>query len=230
MIYRIDIQHFLTHAIDHFSRDYLVHFQYAIISAAIKNGNRATNVVKINELYPTPEIVIAYNEYKDKKILEKMYTELLVPPKNAKNGDYWAANIIYKTFINPLMKHFDIVILCDETENDYIDILSKVLKKNFKIDVIDLNKLFKDGHVGPIYIDRDEIWDVSVDIRRQAGKEMIESLSSTHDGKLKLISMWSKKEKISKLKDLGISINKNDMKDLDKLLIEEWVENEDDEN
>lgn len=229
MIYRIDLQHFLTHAIDHFSSDYLTHFQYAIISAAIRNGNRVSNVVKINELYPTTEIISAYAEYKDKSIMEKMYTELLVPPKNAKNGDYWAANTIYKTFINPLMKHFDIVILCDEKENDYIDVLCKILKKYFSIDVIDLNELFREGKVGPIYIDRNKIWDKAVDIRRQAGKEMISALESTKDGRLKLINMWNKKEKIHKLKSLGITVTESDMNNLDQLLIDEWVNENDDE-
>lgn len=230
MIYRIDIQHFLTHAIDHFTRDDLVHFQYAIISAAILNGNRATNVAKINELYPTTDIILAYEEYKDKKILEKMYSELILPPKNAKSGDYWAANSIYKTFINPLMKHHDIVILCDEKENDYIDVLCKLLKKHYSLEVIDLNQLFKEGRVGSIYIDRDEINDKAVDIRRQAGKEMIEAMASTKDGKLRLIQMWNKKEKIAKLKSLGIKVTQSDMKNLNEILIDEWVNNDNDED
>lgn len=224
MIYRIDIQHFYTHAIDYFTLDELTHFQYAIISAAVKNGARAANVVKLNGLYPTSEMVMAYAEYHDKKILEEMYTELLVPKKGDNTqGNMWAFNTIYKSFVNPLMSHNDIVILCDQTENDYIDILCKIIKKYFKIDVIDLNKLFKEGHIGPIYFDRDEVWDIAVDVRRQAGKEEIESLSTTRDGRMKLIKLFNKKEKLNKLKELGIKVDKND-KDLDRLLIEGWVE------
>lgn len=223
MIYRIDLQHFLTHAIDYFSRDELSHFQYAIISAKIANNGRELNVTKLNNLYPTPDIVLSYAEYKDKKILEKMYTDLLTVHDS---NDEWIGEIIYKSFVNPLIHHHDVVIICDRTENDYIDILCKHLKKNYEIDVINLNQLFSEGKVGPIYIDRDVIWDKAVDIRRTAGKHQIEAMSSTRDGRMKLLSLWNKKEKITKLKELGIKVNKGDMKELDKLLIDAWVEDE----
>lgn len=223
MIYRIDLQHFLTHAIDYFSRDELSHFQYAIISAKIANNGRELNVTKLNNLYPTPDIVLSYAEYKDKKILEKMYTDLLTVHDS---NDEWIGEIIYKSFVNPLIHHHDVVIICDRTENDYIDILCKHLKKNYEIEVINLNQLFSEGRVGPIYIDRDVIWDKAVDIRRTAGKHQIEAMSSTRDGRMKLLSLWNKKEKIAKLKELGIKVNKGDMKELDKLLIDAWVEDE----
>lgn len=222
MIYRIDLQHFLTHAIDHFTLEQLTHFQYAIISAKINNGRSVMNTEKINELYPTPDIVISYDEYKDDKILEKMYFEML---EEKGNKDYMA-RIIYQTFINPLMKHFDIMIICDEKENPYITCLCKYLHENFSIDVIDLNELFTTGHTGAIYIDRDKIWDKAVDIRRTAGKEMIKTLEQSRDGKLKLLNQMNKKEKIEKCKELGIKINKSDIKDIDKILIDDWVEND----
>ena len=68
MIYRINLQHFLMHAIDHFDRNTIVHFNYVIISVIIKNVGRETNMAKVSELYPTPEIIINYNEYKNKDI------------------------------------------------------------------------------------------------------------------------------------------------------------------
>lgn len=230
MIYRIDIQHFLNHAIDHFTRDELAHFQYAIISAAVKNGNRAPNVCKISEIYPSPEIVAAYAEYKDKEILEKMYMEELMPSKHPETGNDPMANRVYETFVNPLLKHHDIVIVCDQKENDYIDVFCKYLKKQFEIEVIDLNELFTKGRTGAIYIDRSEIWDRAVDVRRAASKMRYRSLESSHDGKLKLLNMMTKKEKIAKLKELGISVTERDKENLDKLLIDEWVENDNDED
>lgn len=225
MIYRIDMQHFLTHAIDHFTLDELSHFQYAIISAKIRNGMRSANVTKISDLYPTPEIVTAYAEYKDKSILEKMYMEMLKPDKT-ETGNDWLSNKIYTVFINPLVKHVDIVILCDQIENDYVDILCKYLKKSFGIEVIDLNELFIKGRVGEIYIDRKEIWDNAVNIRRSSAKELMQSLECTRDGKLKLLGMMNKKAKVTKLKELGINVTENDKKNLDKLLIDEWVDND----
>ena len=51
MLYRIDFEHFLVHAIDHFTRVELNSFHYVIISAGIVNTGKAINVVKINTLF-----------------------------------------------------------------------------------------------------------------------------------------------------------------------------------
>lgn len=227
MIFRIDIQHLLTHMIDHFTRnDFSNNFQFAIVSAKVRNGGRVSNVAKINELYPTPEIVESYAEYKDKKVLERMYFDMLKPDKD--DNSKWQDNIIYKTFLNPLLSHHNIVIVCDEIENDYIDVLCKYLKKYFSVEVIDLNELFTKGHVGPLYIDIDEIHDKAVDIRLNSLRQENEQLASTSDGRMKLLRNMTKKQKIKKLKELGISISKEDMKDIDKILIDTWVEDDED--
>lgn len=224
------MQHFLSHAIDHFTREELTHFQYAIISAKITNGGRAQNVVKINELYPLNDIVIDYAECKDKDIMEKMYMDYLLPKKSKEYDQSDAdimANIFYRTFVNPLVNHNDIIIICDRIENDYIDVICKVLKDEYSIDVIDLNKLFIDGHIGPIYIDRKDIWDKCVDIRRIAAANGVRALESTSDGRMKLLKMMTKKQKIEKIKELGIRINDYDKKDLNQILIDAWVEDDD---
>lgn len=223
------MKHFLTHAIDYFSYEELIHMQYAIISAKIRNGGRNMNVAKINDLYPEPEIIITYEEYKDKDMMEKMYFDFLDPSeedkiKIKKGGSYFIYNSIYKVFINNLMQHKDIVIICDENENDYIDVFCKYLKKRFEIDTIDLNELFKTGHVGPIYIDRKRIMDKSVEIRRSCGRDQIEALSSTSEGREKLISMMSKKEKIKKLKAFGIDPTDEDKKNINEILLKAWNE------
>ena len=225
MIYRIDKQHFLTHAIDHFTRDELIHLKYAIISAAINNYGKATNVSKVNELYPTVEIIENYAEFKDKRIMEKMYMELLTPDKNER-GINFATTTIYKCFINPLLKNDDVVIICDRNENDYIDVLCKFLKKHFELEVIDLNELFTKGKIGPIYIDRKSIKDKAVDIRLDSLDKKRRDLETTSDGRRKLLGMMNKKEKLRKLKEIGITVNDND--NLDELLIDAWVEDEED--
>lgn len=221
MIYRIDIQHFLTHAIDYLTSDELRSGQYLLVSAKIKNLSRADNVVKCPELYPTPEIIEAYAEYQSKDILEKMYFELLAPDKGDKSG--WIDNVFYRFIIDPLLSHQNLFILCDEKENDYIDALCKYLKKTFAIEVIDLNVLFSKGRIGPIHIDRDEIHDRAVDIRKVALRNEQRQKSLTQRGRAELMGMMTKKEKLRKLKELGVTVDKNNDNEIDDLLRIEWV-------
>lgn len=230
MIYRIDIQHYLTHAIDYFTQEELTHFQYAIISAVIRNQGTSLNVAKVNELYPLPEIIIEYEEYKDKSIMEKMYTEFLSPKKDNDIGmtRNQMANIFYRTFINTLNSHVDIIILCDKSENQYIDVICNVLYKDYHIEVIDLNKLFSEGRIGPIYIDRKKIWDRCVDVRREAGKDMNRAIESSVEGRERLLKMMTKKDKIRKIEELGINITDYDKKDLDYILMTAWVYDDED--
>ena len=229
MIYRIDFQHFLIHAVDHFTAEDLSHFQYAIISASIANGARAQNVVKLNHLYPLPEIVVDYADHHDKSIMEKMYMDYLCPKKNTDGiTKDQMNNIFYKTFINPLINHVNIMIICDRSENEYIDVICKVLKKEYEIDVIDLNQLFSKGYVDDIYIDRDTISDIAVDIRRQAAIESRKSLETSSGGRLKLLDMMTKKEKIKKIEELGINVTNFNNDDLNQILIDAWVNDEDD--
>lgn len=221
MIYRIDLQHFLTHAIDHFSLKDLTNMQYLIISAKIPNGSKCLNVVKMNDLYPDTETVITYVDTHDKDILKKMYIDKMFPKQ--KNGGPQVSiftSAIYQAFVNPLLLHQNIMIVCDQLENPYIDCLCDFLKQEYHIEVIDLNELFTKGRIGSIYIDRDDIKDKAVDIRRAAMKDQVKALSSTREGKEKLIAKMSKKEKIKQLKNYGITVNKDDK--LDSMLLEEW--------
>lgn len=224
MIYRIDVQHFLTHAIDHFDAEQLSHFQYAIISASILNGGRRFNVIKSNMLYPPPEIVMEYAENKDKSIMEKMFMDYLNPKDDddsiSKNS---MDNIFYRTFINPLLNHYDVVIVCNKSENDYIDVICKVLKKEYLIEVIDLNQLFSKGKVGNIYIDRDDIKNNAVPICRKSADDERKNLETTSDGRRKLLMSMSKKAKLKKIKEIGINTNNINKSDIDKILIDGWV-------
>lgn len=216
MLYRIDFERFLTHAIDHFTRDELSHFEYAIISAGVNNGGRCKNIAKISDLFPTPDIMENFIEYGDKAILKKMYFKYL---------DNFS-NLIYKAFINNILHHKDIVILYREKETALIDVLVEYLKKNYALECIDLTELFIKGRAGSIYIDRSEIHNKAVDVRRAACKDQYNALESSRDGRLKLLGMMKAKDKIKKLKEIGIHITKGDIKDLDKLLIESWVEDD----
>lgn len=232
MIYRIDIQHFLTHAIDHFTRDELTNFNYVIISAAIVAGPKTQNVRKCTHLYPPLEIIEMYATTNDEDSAKKMYSEYLTKSldyHNSKSDGLIIASI-NDYFLNAINNHKDNVILCDRTENIYIDVLCKILKKEFDIDVIDLNQLFTKGYVDCIYIDRDKIWDKSVDIRREAAKRTYQSLVTTRDGREKIISQMNKKEKMEKLKELGFKIPKfTSIKEIDKMLYREFVDSDEDD-
>ena len=230
MVYRCDLQHFIVHAIDYFTLPDLTNMQYAIISAKISSGGRARNVVKVNDLYPDVDTIMAYEDYKDKSILKKMYLSMINPKDKKFDGIKKASNpysnTIYKVFINPLMEHYNIMIICDQVENDYIDILCEYLKDEFDIEVIDLNQLFTKGRIGAIYIDREKIRNKAVDIRRAALKEQVISMASTREGKEKLISKMSKKEKMRNLKKYGITITARDKDKIDQILLDEWCAEE----
>lgn len=219
--------------IDYFTLEDIYHFQYAIISAGVPNGGMLTAsngngcvVAKLSNLYPLPEIITAYAESHDKKILEKMYMDYL---DTSKTNNDWIGMIILKSIVDPLLNHFDILIVCKEEENDYIDVFCKFLHKRFDIDVIDLNKLFKEGHVGPIYIDRKEIRDNAVHLRREAVRMEREDLATTRGGRLKLVmNIMSKKDKIKKLHELGVSTKDESEEQLNRMLIDAWVDDEED--
>lgn len=223
MIYRIDIQHFLGEMIDHFSYDDLMGMQYCIISAVIPNGGKMTNVVRMNDLYPPQPAIIAYAETGDKRLLKEMYIdELTKKPEGRETNPF--LSMIYQCFINPLLQHVNVLMICDELENPYLDCISEYLEKEFSLEVIDLNKLFTEGSVGPIYIDRKKIRHKAVDIRRGAVRDQVKAMSSTIDGKTMLISKMSKKKKLKELERYGIKLDPNDTGDIDRILLEEWCE------
>lgn len=229
MIYRVDLKNYLLHMIDYFTLRELTHFNYAVLSAKITVTDKSLNVAKISTLYPDPEAIIEYSELKDQKIFEKHYFEFLDPDeedlKNMKRGlSYYIYNNIFKIFINPLNLHHDILILCDESENYIVDAFCKYLKKRFKIEVIDLNKLFIDGKLGSIYIDRKEINEISRDIKIACGNEWIRSKEQTSDGRAELISMMTKKDKIKKLKEFNYKPTQQDVDNIDEVLLTVWNE------
>jgi len=226
MVFRIDYKHFLLHMIDHFSYDDLTTMQWVIISSKIANTSRTDKVVKDSELYPDIASVDEYAATGSKKILKKMYYDMI---DNDKDNPYRYSNhyhnAIYGDIINPLLKNYNVTIICREEENDYIDCLCSYLHDKFKIDVIDLNELFTKGHVGPIYIDKDEIADKAVDIKRAAAKQNYESKKKTEGGRQWLLEKMSKKDKIREIEKSGSKVGHNmDEKAINELLLMIWQE------
>lgn len=221
MLYRIDYQNFLLHAIDYLTLKELISGQYCLVSAKVKNIGRLTNVVTNNNVYPTPEMIDTYVRTEDKEIFYNMYKKFM---DESESGLDSSASMfkqdVYRTFVKPVLSHYDVWIVADRSENDYIDLLVRYIKESFKLECIDLNTLFQKGKVGPIYIDRDKIHDRSVKLAREITRAAKESLATTAEGREKLIGIMNKKEKIAKLNELGITPTEND--DIDELLRDAW--------
>ena len=199
--------------IDHFPREILCSMQYSIISAGVRVGGRIPNVVKINELYPSTDISLCYAETSDKSVLRKMYKDELKE----------SLHLIYLTYGEPIERHYNLTILCMRNENDFIDILAEFIEENLGIHCIDLNELFIKGHVGEFSLDRTKFRNILVDMRREFGRAMMKNMELTEGGRLNLLKSMNKKDKVKKLKSIGIDINDSDMKNLDLILQEAWV-------
>jgi hypothetical protein len=71
-------------------------------------------------------------------------------------------------------------------------------------------------------IDKKLVRNNSVELKRKVVRERIKSAEKTEAGRAKLLSLMSKDDKIKKLKELGIQVDK-DKDDLTELLRLEWV-------
>ena len=228
MVYRITFDRFLLYGIDYLSLQDITQIHYLVLSARVTNLGKLPNVVKISDLYPTVDIVTTYAESGDKMLMYKMYWDYL-SGEDEYTHDEWnpTDTIVYKAFINPLIRHFDVMIVCDRSEDEYVDVLTDYLDKKFGVPVINLNRLFDEGRVGPIYLDRDRVRDNAVDVRRKAANEEAKALSTSRDGRLKLIGMMNAKEKRKRLRDLGISPEGMSNKEMDEVLFDVWVDVDD---
>ena len=223
MLYRINYKHFLVYAIDYLSLKDITNIQYAVFSAKVANLGKCLNVSKISNLYPTVETVIAYSDSGDKSLMKKMYLDFL-EGKDLDNPEEWnpTMGMVYGAFVNPLLKHYDVMIVCDESEDDYVDVLCEFLEKRFGVEAINLNQLFDTGHVGPLYIDRDQIRDRAVDIRRMAAKEQTKTYETSREGRMHLLGMMNKHEMKKRLEGLGFDTRGMTEKEMQEMLIEEW--------
>ena len=122
MLYRIDFEHFLVHAIDHFTRNELNSFHYIIISAGIINTGKMKNVVKVNTLFPVYEVYNQYLEFKNyDRFKENYFTQL---------EDY-KKDSLYRSIIKPHANHESVVLICRQAENFIIDALCEFILKEF---------------------------------------------------------------------------------------------------
>lgn len=223
MIYRIDLQHFLVHAIDHLEFVDINYAIFVVISAKINVGLKDTRCQKPSILYPNPETVLRFDESQNMDVLERemfdYYDNLVIRGKDTTFYDY---------FVHTMEEHNNVIIVCDKIENPYVDVLAKYLKKRFAIEVIDLNKMFTDGYIDPVRYDYNKIQKKGQGIRELKEADRMKSLACTPDGRMELLREWNKSTKLKLCKALKLRVRKSiDDKILDDILIDAWV-NEDD--
>lgn len=224
MIYRIDIQNFLLHAIDHLEFVDLNYAIYGIISSAITCGMKDLRCSKFNILYPLTETVMRYADTENKDVLEQelmaYYEKLLFKERSP---------VFYDLFVKPIEEHANVILVCDRCENPYLDVLSAFVKKQFAIEVIDLNKLFEDGHLNPVRYNYSKICDKGKEIREITKREEMLAKASTEDGRMELLQHWNRKTKLALCKELKLRVRKSiDDETLNALLIDAWVREDDD--
>lgn len=214
MLYRIDYEHFLLHAIDYFTRKELISINYIIISGNIFNTDKMPTVTRQVSLYPSSELI---NKYLANKNLDLFKQEYFYELDNVDN-------IIYSNLIKPLINnHEPIFIICRIKENFIIDALIEFIHNKYKIDCIDLNKLFINGELSLIDYDQDKIKKVFKETEARVAKDWINMQKETKEGRKQLIKSMSDKVKAKLIKKLGYNTNKISKSEYDDILTNDWV-------
>ena len=200
--------------------------QYLVISARVRNENRERTVIKCNDLYPSLDIVQTYADTGDKELFKRMYIDELESTRRDDSRYNPTEGAIYGYLIKPVLKNWNVCIMYDETESVYIDVLVEYVKDNFSLSCINLDQLFEEGHVGPLYIDRDEIHDRAVRICRSIAREEKLILETSEGGREKLLKNMNQRERRQKLKEIGIDPSGLSNKEVVSLLLDGWVADE----
>lgn len=231
MLYRINYKNFLMYMIDYFTSDEIAGMKFIILSARIQNNAQSPNVIKVNELYPTQDMVIEHDHLQDIDILEKAYIDMLDSSDHMEAGfinEENFGNVALYKIIHPVIHNEPVVLISSDEghEDDYVTCICRILKKKYSLDCIDLNKLFTEGHVDPYKINLDKIHDRTVEIARSIAKEKFRDKASTREGRIDLIARMNTKEKIKHLKRYDIKLSDSEMKDIDSILLEAWCDHD----
>lgn len=234
MLFRIDYDHFLLHMIDHFTYDELVNMYYVMITSKLNNvGREPGRVTKCSAVYPPYGILNEWLETNNDEVFKRGYLKYLNSFDSNPIDHYIDTGeetsdmdtFLMKYIIAPFKAHQNVVFICAKEENLILDILFEFVKEHTSVEVIDLNKLFTDGEIGPIYIDRKLVHDKGVEIGKGAKRDGIKSLMRSKGGRDKLANELPDDRKIEELKKLGYTLTKYDITDSDSLsamLMEAW--------
>lgn len=226
MILRINWEHYLSHAIDYFTKDELLSFRYIIISAMISHNNLSDDVKKLSQLYPRDDVILVHDNEGDLIQAEKLYIDWLMakdtPGRNF-NGYEWATHPIGMHILKPLTMHQHVMILCTKDEDWIIDSFCKYLKLRYELDVFDLNQFFATGQATQISINPDAAEKAYVKSVKQANDEGNEALESTAEGRYRRLLEMSKKQLLRKAEEVGIDTKGMSIEDVVKDLVDAWV-------
>lgn len=226
MLYRITQRNFIMYAIDYFTKEELLNMKYIIISAMVQNSGRSNNVTKMNNLYPSVDMIEEHSIGNNDN-LEKQYSTLIFGEEEGIDINGTAVSDIY-VIVQLVLEGAPVMLVCgDKGEEDYfMDILCNIIEKRFSLETINLNKFFTEGHIDPYHINQNKIHNKLVPIRRMIIKAKFRDKSSSRDGKAELISKMTKKQKLKYLKRFGLDHIDPDDKSIDEILLEAWCEND----
>lgn len=237
MLFNISYENFLLHFIDHFEANEILSFSYSIISSQMRNESKndsnireTFDVVKSSELFPSIDLITKYIDS------EKVGNKINININDYDNfkKEYWDELRIYDerlylSYIAPILKHrHNIMIISMAYEDIYVQALIEYIYETFKLSCINLNDLFEKGETSIFYLDKDRVHNSSVEIARRSTDKFYMSMQATRDGRMAILGRMDKKGMIKKLKELDINHKGLDKSDMIKLLIENWVEDQDD--
>jgi len=213
MLFRINYKNFLIHMIDYFTREELLNIHYLIIgSTKMPHQRLSIQVVRAPaDMYPTVDILNDLFTYGNEALFRKEYYRELRQSRNT----------LFVNIIQPILKYnHNILLIGMEYEDIHTDVITEYLEKEFNLPCTDLNRLFLEGETDIFYIDKKDVQKKTKEILQEVLQEQFKSLESSAIGREKLIGRMSKREKIKKLEELGVKVQKSDYENLDELLVE----------
>jgi len=216
LLFRITYKQYLLNMLDYFTMEELSSFKYQVVSVSVRCGSLLLDQAqKPGYIYPSFEAIEQLTDTGDTDLFRRTFTEEL---KKVKND-------IYQAILQPIIQyHHNILIVYDDSEELYLDVIVDFLAKRYHLPCIDLNRLFTEGETDIFYLDRREIHNRSVRIAREATADLVRAKSSTFDGRMDLLyNHMSKKDKLDKLDSLGVKVDRADLDHLNDLLVEAWV-------
>lgn len=199
--------------LDHFTRNEILSFYYIILGAGIKNSNKMENVLKPTWSYPDNSLIEHLFQTKDRERFIKDYNENLKLNQDS----------VFMYVVKPILRKQNVILISKKNEDIIVDGFIVFLKNIFKIDCIDLNKLFAEGDIGEISYDYDKIVEQGKDIFEKGQKALNKERLKTEAGRAQIFLNMTEKEKMKKLKELGYNPSRVRKSEIDQIIHDEWI-------
>ena len=209
-IYFMDGNTFITEYINEDPRKVL-RTQFVIVSSTIrKTGKYEKQVINANSsLYPPPELIIDYNNYKRNEDYKMAYREFI------QESDPLLATLVKYSIEDDAT----IVLLCSKKEKkyQYLKLISAYVMENFGYPIYDYRKM-KKGKAKKQKYDEAYVLSRCDKILKKAKKHKKERMLSTESGRKEYFGKMSKKEMKKKLQKLGLYDKKLTSSEMRELL------------